>query len=1042
MTTIGQTHSVGQYEKQTQQQVIDYFVGELGYQYLGNWKDRENNSNIEEELLKGWLKKQGHSDTLIERAVQAIVQESAIGGSVKLYDANQRVYNLLRYSAQISPAAGEKHENVYLIDWKNPENNDFAIAEEVTIKGQEHTKRPDLVMYVNGIALGVIELKRSTVSVDEGIRQNLSNQKKEFIENFFSTIQLVMAGNWSEGMRYGVIQTPAKYFLDWKEEGELFDRKNRNLLQELSWVCSKQKLLEIIHDFVVFDAGIKKTCRPNQYFGVKAAQERVKQREGGIIWHTQGSGKSLTMVWLAKWLRDPQRTGSKGNRVLIITDRTELDEQIEKVFNGVNEHIYRTDSAKDLINKLNSTDEWLMCTLIHKFGKVRKDDDVEGFIGDIKRYLPKDFSPKGEMFVFVDECHRTQSGKLHGALKELLPNAMIIGFTGTPLLKKDKAKSIEVFGSHIHTYKYDQAVEDKVVLDLRYEARNIDQNLGSKDKIDIWFKSKTKGLSDWAKAQLKQRWGTMQKLLSSKERLQQIVLDILFDMETKDRLKSGHGNALLVVDSIYQACRVYQMFQETELKDKCAIVSSYDPNVSDINKEETGEGKTEQQLKYDVYRKMIANYYEIKENKVASKVSEFEKDVKKKFIEQPAQMKLLIVVDKLLTGFDAPPATYLYIDKKMQDHGLFQAICRVNRLDSDDKEYGYVVDYKDLFKSLQTAITDYTGEAFGDFDAEDVKGLLNDRIVEGNRKLEEARESIKALCEPVLPPKDTEAYLAYFCFDEDSDVPDRVHAIKHCEQKRVLLYQLTGKLLRAYAELANDMDQAGYTPEEVEQIKQEIAHYEQVRKEVKLASCDYIDMKIYEPAMRHLLDSYVSASESKVLSTLDDMTLVDLIVERGEAFVDDMPKGTQSSEKAMAETIENNVRRVIIDEAEVNPAYYERMSKLLDELILKRKQQAISYEKYLKQIVDLTKKVVKPDGKKNYPKSLKTSALRNLYDNLGQDEELAIKVDCAVRKKIKADFRNNPVKRKRVQAAVHKVLEHDKALAEKIFQLVLSQRDY
>jgi type I restriction enzyme R subunit len=383
----------------------------------------------------------------------------------------------------------------------------------------------------------------------------------------------------------------------------------------------------------------------------------VKRREGGIIWHTQGSGKSLIMVWLAKWIREHVPAA----RVLLVTDRTELDDQIEKVFLGVSEGIYRTKSGTDLVRVLNTDTEWLVCSLIHKFGRGDdlSDADLQTYIKDIKSHLPKGFSPKGEFFVFVDECHRTQSGKLHRAMKTLLPGAMLIGFTGTPLLKLDKQKSIEVFGPYIHTYKYDEAVRDGVVLDLQYEARDIDQNLTSQEKIDQWFEIKTRGLTDLARAELKRRWGTMQKVLSAQARLEKIVADILLDMELRDRLRSGRGNALLVTSSIYSACRFFEMFNKTDLAGRCAIITSYAPQPSDIKGEETGEGLTERLRQYDIYRKMLAEHFEAPEDAAMHKVEQFEKEVKKRFIHEPGQMKLLIVVDKLLTGFDAPPATYL-----------------------------------------------------------------------------------------------------------------------------------------------------------------------------------------------------------------------------------------------------------------------------------------------------------------------------------------------------------------------------------------------
>jgi len=892
------------------------------------------------------------------------------------------------------------------------------------------------VLYVNGIALGVLELKRSTVSVTEGIRQNLDNQKREFIRPFFATVQLIMAGNDTEGLRYGVVETPEKYYLRWKESDAHPDAGENPLLRELSQLCRKDRLLEIVHDFIVFDAGTKKTCRHNQYFGVLAAQEHVRRREGGIIWHTQGSGKSLVMVWLAKWIREHITDA----RVLLITDRTELDEQIEKVFKGVSENIYRTKSGADLVRVLNASEEWLICSLIHKFGAGEElsDKDVDAYVEDIKSNLPKGFYAKGEMFVFVDECHRTQSGKLHEAMKALLPGAMLVGFTGTPLLKKDKLKSIEVFGPYIHTYKYDEAVRDGVVLDLRYEARDIDQNITSQEKIDQWFEIKTRGLSDLAKAQLKQRWGTMQKVLSSQDRLEKIVADILLDMETRDRLKSGYGNALLISGSIYSACRFFEMFQKTDLAGKCAIVTSYKPNPGDIKGEEAGEGLTEKLRQYEIYRKMLAAHFNEPEESAMYKVEKFEQEVKKRFIEQPGQMKLLIVVDKLLTGFDAPPATYLYIDKQMHDHGLFQAICRVNRLDSEDKEYGYIIDYKDLFKSLEKSIKDYTGEAFEGYDAEDVAGLLKDRLAKGRERLEELRESIKALCEPVEPPRDTAAYLRFFCAADNADG----EVLKDNEPKRVALYKLAGALLRAYANLANEMADAGYSDAEAQEIKAEVDHYEKVREEVKLASGDYIDMKMYEPAMRHLLDTYIRAEESERLSAFDDMTLVELIVERGEDAIESLPSGIRENVEAMAETIENNVRRLIIDEMAVNPKYYEKMSELLDALILQRKKEALDYKAYLARIVELTKKVSRPETQSSYPASINSPARRALFDNLDQNEELAIRVDTAIRNVKKDDWRGMRAKRIEVRNAIKSVLGDNDDLVDAIYKIAENQRDY
>jgi type I restriction enzyme, R subunit len=710
----------------------------------------------------------------------------------------------------------------------------------------------------------------------------------------------------------------------------------------------------------------------------------------------------------------------------VITDRTELDDQIESIFTGVDEGIYRTQSGADLIDKLAQTTPLLMCSLIHKF-PGQDEGDVRKFIEELNRSLPRDFKAHGNFYVFVDECHRTQSGLLHRGMRTLLPNAIFIGFTGTPLLKVDKERktSIETFGTYIHTYKYDEAVRDGVVLDLRYEARDIDQHLESPDEVDERFEHKTAGLTDVAKAQLKQRWGTMRNVYSSKPRLQRIVNDILFDMDMKARLMDGRGNAMLIAGSIYEACKLYELFIQNNFL-KCAIITSYNPHVSQVKGETTGEGDTEEIEKYAIYQQMLQG----------QSAEAFEQTVKKTFVDEPAQMKLLIVVDKLLTGFDAPSATYLYIDKQMRDHGLFQAICRVNRLDGDDKEYGYVIDYKDLFQSLEESISVYTSGAFEGFDEEDVEGLLTDRLIKGRERLETAREQIKALCEPVAPPKGTQDYIHYFCGADTSDQD----ALKQTEARRLDLYKYTVALIRAYANLANDMQEAGYSPSEIDTIWQEVDYYEKVRTEIKIASGDAIDLKMFEPGMRRLLDTYIQADKSRKVSAFDNMTLVQLIVERGEEAIEELPEGIAGNSEAVAETIENNVRRVIIDENPTNPVYYARMSELLDILIQQRKAKALEYEEYLAQIVALTKQVTNPSLSVDYPRAINTPAKRALFDQLN-DESLALAVDEAIRSTKKHGWRGDLAKEREIMHAIYAQIG-DRVLTEKLFKLISNQRDY
>ncbi len=1013
------TNNIGKTERASQNRVIQLFQDELGYTYLGDWEEEVRTQPIEEDLLFTYLTKNNrYSSELAQKAVDAIVK-AATNLSDDLYEANKEVYKLLRYGVTVREELGQPKETVWLIDWKNPTNNDFAVAEEVTVAGK-HPKRPDVVLFVNGIAIGIIELKRSKVGVEEGIRQNLDNQKPEFIEKYFTTMQLVMAGNDTQGLRYGTIETSEKYYLKWKEES---DKEFDYLLDKhISQLCEKSRILELVHDFVVFDKGVKKLCRPNQYFGITAAQENIRTKQGGIIWHTQGSGKSLTMVWLTKWIRE----NVKDSRVLIITDREELDDQIEKLFTGVDEKIYRTKSGRDLINVLNHKTEMLIGSLVHKFGRKSDEGDYDSFIEDLKASLGSDFKAKGDIYVFVDECHRTQSGKLHDAMKLILPDSLFIGFTGTPLLKKDKQKSIEIFGPYIgNPYKFDEAVEDGVVLDLLYEARDVEQFITDQQSIDEWFEAETKGLTDVAKVELKKRWGTMQKVLGSKSRLEKIVFDIVKDFKIKPRLSTGEGNAMLVSGSVYQACKYYELFQNSGFKD-CAIITSYQPHHADIKGEETGEDNpTDKLLKYEVYTKMLNG----------KSTEDFEAEAKAKFIKEPSKMKLLIVVDKLLTGFDAPSASYLYIDKKMQDHGLFQAICRVNRVDTDDKEYGYIIDYKDLFKSLQNSIQDYTSQAFDDYDEDDVKGLLKDRHTESKERLETSLEAVRAMCEPVHP-KDEPTFIKFFCGNTENPKD-----IKDTEEKRVALYKAVVSLIRAYSNVANEMHKLGYSDAEANSIKDEVKYYSDLRETIKQASGDYLDLKRFEPGMRQLMDMYLDAKSSTKISDFENKSLVDLIVKLGDEVKETTEDKKRKRQEAVAETIENNVRKVIIEESQTNPKYYEKMSKLLDEIIQLRKEETCDYQDYLEKIKELATKVAEPSNGESYPNSINTRAKQALYDNLDNDESLAIVLDEAVRYNKLDGWRDGGIKEKKLMLAVNVVVgDADKTLA--LMEIIKAQSEY
>ncbi len=1015
--------AVGAPERATQDRIVLLFENELGYTYLGRWEDREGNSNIEEDLLVAFLAKKKYSTEKISRAIHTL-RTTAQNPNLSLYDNNKNTYKWLRYGSSIKVAVGENHDTVNYIDFENPENNDFAIAEEVTLRGQRE-RRPDIVLYINGIAIGVLELKNSRVSIGNGIRQNISNQDDAFNKWFFGTVQFVFAGSDSEGLQYGTIKTPEKYFLQWKEEES--DNTRYKLDKYLGKMCSKKRIIELIRDFVIFDGGIKKLPRAHQYFGIKAAQERVAQNAGGVIWHTQGSGKSIVMVLLAKWLLEARPAA----RVVIVTDRDELDDQIARVFGDAGETIKRAQSGKDLLNLLAQAKPRLMCSLVHKFGKR----GVENFDEFIKELQSQESKTVGDIFVFVDECHRTQSGKLHRTMKAILPKAVFIGFTGTPLLKEDKQTSLEVFGSYIHTYKFSEAVADGVVLDLVYEARDIDQKLASDTQVDAWFDAKTKGLNDWQKAALREEWGNMQRILSCRSRMERVVRDIGTDFGVKPRLNNDRGTAILVASSIYEACRYFELFQNTAFKNKCAIVTSYNPQAKDITEEDTGENtRTDREFIYETYRKIL-DHVEARPDK--TKAETYEDNAKKLFIEQPANMKLLIVVDKLLTGFDAPSCTYIYFDKSMRDHGLFQAICRTNRLDGEDKDFGYIVDYKDLFKKVETAIAVYASELDHTEGGADPSVLLQDRLSKGREKLDNALEGYSIVREPVPAPKDQLAHIIYFCGNTElpADLDDKA-------PRRELLYKAVSVLVRAFANLADEMDAAGYSKNDVETIRKTVDQAAKLRETIRNASGENLDLKPYEADMRHLLDTYIDADLPRRISPFDANTpLLELIVKIGahEAVKKQLP-GEEKSQATAAEVIENNVRARILKDQHNDPAFYAKMSALLDEIIKKRKANAESYEKYLAQIAELARQLVQGQ-EDTLPASINTAGKRALFNNLGSDEELALKIDEAMRTKRPDGWLGVEIKERVVKGVLYDIL-HDLPEVERIFSIIKAQREY
>ena len=870
--------------------------------------------------------------------LKAVDELAGVSLNEGLMVANERITNLLLLGISLEENLEDGTRRSFsfkFIDFENLQNNDFYVTEELEVsranqgEAQKH-RRPDLVLFINGIPIVAIELKKSSVSLENGIKQLEKEQGKDEIPHLFKYIQLTIAANGS-GARYGTTGTPFKFYSVWKEQDEvkakeslksvINGREVSTLDMTLFALLSKDRLLRLIRHYILFDKRVKKVCRYQQFFAIEETLKRVATLEdgarmGGLIWHTQGSGKSLTMVMLTKLLKQIY----PNSKIIVVTDRIDLDEQIHDTFKNTDIKVGRASSGSDLIEKLQSGVS-VITTLVHKFEKMQS-----------QKVAIRD----SDIFVLVDESHRTQGGDLHKAMKKALPLACYIGFTGTPLLKREK-NSFAKFGGEIHRYTIDDAVKDGAVLPLLYEGRYVGQEVLDADGLTRKFDLISKELSDEAKRDLQQKWARFERVASSEQRLELIALDINEHFKKSLKMAKGGFKAMLATQRKYDAIKYHQIFEEYGEIRTAYVISS--------NEHEELEGG---------YKEYVAKAWQDTIRGYGSEEA-YLAYVKNEFI-YGDEIDLLVVVDKLLTGFDAPRASTLYIDKQLKEHNLLQAIARVNRL-YDGKDYGYIIDYRGLLGELDQALTSYA--SLSGFDPEDLTGAVIDvrsEIV----KTKTYYTHLDGLFSDVKFKDDLESYVAVL-----EDV-----------QKRDDFKEWLSQFARAFKlALSSEKICDILSEEEIKAYKQRVKFYNELRKAVQLRYHEACDFGKYEAQMQKLLDTYVSAKEVNELTKLVNIfkTEFDDEVQRVEG------------KNAKADTIISAVSAVVKEKMESNPAFYKSIAKQIQDVIDEYKAKRLSEEEKLakaKQLKDLITGALKPNEDR-YPKEFNgKKILFAIYDNL------------------------------------------------------------
>ena len=866
--------------------------------------------------------------------LKAVDELAGVSLNEGLMVANERITNLLLLGTSLEENLEDGTRRSFsfkFIDFENLQNNDFYVTEEFEVSrvsqsdAQKH-RRPDLVLFINGIPIVVIELKKSSVSLENGIKQLQKEQGKDEIAHLFKYIQLTIATNGSEA-RYGTTGTPFKFYSVWKEQNGaneslkdvIKDRKISALDTTLFALLSKDRLLRLIRHYILFDKGAKKVCRYQQFFAIEETLKRVSAkkegaRAGGLIWHTQGSGKSLTMVMLTKLLKQIY----PNSKIIVVTDRIDLDGQIHETFENTDITAGRASSGSDLIEKLQSGVS-VITTLVHKFEKVQN-----------QKVVIRD----GDIFVLVDESHRTQGGDLHKAMKKALPLACYIGFTGTPLLKREK-NSFAKFGGEIHRYTIDDAVKDGAVLPLLYEGRYVGQEVLDPEGLTRKFDLISRELGDEAKRDLQQKWARFERVASSEQRLELIAVDI--NEHIKKTLKKSGFKAMLATQRKYDAIKYHEIFEEFgEIKSAYVISSNEHEELEGGNKEYIAKA----------WQETIKGY---------GSEEEYLKHVKDEFV-YGNEIDLLIVVDKLLTGFDAPRASTLYIDKQLKEHNLLQAIARVNRL-YDGKDYGYIIDYRGLLGELDQALTSYA--SLSGFDPEDITGAVID-VRSEIIKAKTYYTHLDDLFSSVKFKDDLESYVAVL-----EDV-----------QKRDDFKEWLSQFARAFKlALSSEKIYDILSEEDIKTYKQRVKFYNELRKAVQLRYHEACDFGKYEVQMQKLLDTYVSAKEVNELTKLVNIF---------ETEFDDEVQRVEGK-NAKADTIISAVSAVVKEKMDSNPAFYKSIAQQIQDIIDEYKAKRLSEEEKLakaKLLKDLITGALKPNEDR-YPKEFNgKKILFAIYDNL------------------------------------------------------------